>query len=62
MSIPVTWTADGHPRSLLYDDLYRPHAGALAQAEGAFLAGCGLPQRWRAAPSSRCSKPASGWD
>jgi len=34
------------PRSPLYDDIYHPQAGALAQARHVFLQGNGLPQRW----------------
>ncbi len=35
------------PRSPLYDDLYHPRIGALAQAQHVFLQGNGLPQRWQ---------------
>ncbi len=35
------------PRSVRYDDIYHPAAGALAQATHVFLRGNGLPQRWR---------------
>ncbi len=38
--------ADAVPRSPLYDDIYHPQAGALAQARHVFLQGNGLPQRW----------------
>lgn len=34
------------PRSPLYDDIYHPQAGALAQARHVFLQGNGLPGRW----------------
>jgi len=37
----------GTPRSTLYGDVYHPRAGALAQARHVFLAGNGLPERWR---------------
>jgi tRNA 5-methylaminomethyl-2-thiouridine biosynthesis bifunctional protein len=40
-------TADGVPFSALYDDIYHPAAGATAQARHVFLAGNGLPGRWR---------------
>jgi tRNA 5-methylaminomethyl-2-thiouridine biosynthesis bifunctional protein len=35
------------PRASLFDDVYHPRAGALAQARQVFLAGTGLPGRWR---------------
>jgi tRNA 5-methylaminomethyl-2-thiouridine biosynthesis bifunctional protein len=34
------------PRSLDYDDVYHPAAGAREQAEHVFLSGNGLPRRW----------------
>ncbi len=39
--------ADGTPRSLDFGDVYHPREGALAQARHVFLAGNGLPARWR---------------
>lgn len=47
MNEPVVWTGDGSPYSPRFGDRYRPRAGGLAQAATVFLAGCGLPQRWR---------------
>ena len=38
---------DGLPISLDYADVYHPRSGALAQASHVFLAGNGLPERWR---------------
>ena len=38
---------DGTPLSLDHGDIYHPRAGALAQARHVFLAGNGLPGRWR---------------
>ena len=38
---------DGTPLSLDHGDIYHPRAGALAQARHVFLAGNGLPARWR---------------
>jgi tRNA 5-methylaminomethyl-2-thiouridine biosynthesis bifunctional protein len=35
------------PRASVFDDVYHPRAGALAQARQVFLAGTGLPGRWR---------------
>lgn len=35
------------PRAPAFDDLYHPREGALAQARDVFLAGNGLPERWR---------------
>ena len=37
----------GTPRSAEFGDLYHPRQGALAQARQVFLAGNGLPARWR---------------
>ena len=37
----------GVPMSAEYDDIYHPQSGALAQAAHVFLAGNGLPGRWR---------------
>lgn len=34
-------------RAPAFDDLYHPKSGAFAQAQQVFLAGNGLPQRWR---------------
>jgi tRNA U34 5-methylaminomethyl-2-thiouridine-forming methyltransferase MnmC len=39
--------ADGLPRSPEFGDVYHPRQGALAQARQVFLAGNGLPARWR---------------
>lgn len=38
------------PRSLDYDDIYHPRAGAREQAQHVFLAGNGLPGRWARRP------------
>jgi len=38
---------DGAPFSREFDDVYHSASGALAQARHVFLAGNGLPQRWR---------------
>ncbi|RZL32833.1 MAG: bifunctional tRNA (5-methylaminomethyl-2-thiouridine)(34)-methyltransferase MnmD/FAD-dependent 5-carboxymethylaminomethyl-2-thiouridine(34) oxidoreductase MnmC, partial [Rubrivivax sp.] len=35
------------PASPLFDDIYHSRAGALAQARHVFVAGNGLPERWR---------------
>ena len=43
----VAYDADGLPRSMDCDDVYFPRQGALAQARHVFLAGNGLPERWR---------------
>ena len=37
----------GTPHSLDHGDIYHPRAGAVAQARHVFLAGNGLPARWR---------------
>lgn len=39
--------ADGTPFSAEHGDVYHPRAGALQQARHVFLAGNGLPARWR---------------
>jgi len=44
---PVDWMDDGSPRSARFNDRYRSSSGGLAQAVSVFLAGCGLPERWR---------------
>ena len=38
---------DGAPWSPEFEDVYHPREGALEQARGVFLAGNGLPGRWR---------------
>jgi len=43
---PLAWSADGQPRSRLYDDVYFSAEDGLAEARAVFLAGCGLPQAW----------------
>ncbi|THD62030.1 FAD-dependent 5-carboxymethylaminomethyl-2-thiouridine(34) oxidoreductase MnmC [Phenylobacterium sp.] len=43
---PLDWTADGQPRSRLYDDVYFSAEDGLAEARAVFLAGCGLPDAW----------------
>ena len=40
-------TADGTPRSELYDDIYHSAAGGAEEAEHVFLAGNDLPQHWQ---------------
>ncbi|WP_198087791.1 FAD-dependent 5-carboxymethylaminomethyl-2-thiouridine(34) oxidoreductase MnmC [Variovorax sp. E3] len=47
---PVTWRADGVPRSERFDDIYHTETGALAQSRHVFLGGCGLPQAWAGQP------------
>ncbi|HEV2365090.1 MAG TPA: tRNA (5-methylaminomethyl-2-thiouridine)(34)-methyltransferase MnmD [Caulobacteraceae bacterium] len=46
---PIEWPHAGPPRSRLYDDVYFSAGGGLAEAREVFLAGCGLPERWRSA-------------
>ncbi len=51
MDEPVEWLDDGAPYSPRFGDRYRAAAGGgLHQAEGVFLAGCGLPQAWAGQP------------
>jgi tRNA 5-methylaminomethyl-2-thiouridine biosynthesis bifunctional protein len=40
-------SAEGPPFSSIYGDVYHPAAGALLQARHVFIAGNGLPERWR---------------
>ena len=47
MNEPVVWLRDGSPHSPRFNDRYRSRSGGVAQAACVFLAGCGLPQRWR---------------
>jgi tRNA 5-methylaminomethyl-2-thiouridine biosynthesis bifunctional protein len=42
------FAADGTPYSTAYDDVYHAAEGGAAQAQHVFLAGNGLPERWRA--------------
>jgi tRNA 5-methylaminomethyl-2-thiouridine biosynthesis bifunctional protein len=39
--------SQGVPRSPAFDDIYHPREGALEQTRAVFLAGNGLPERWR---------------
>ena len=41
------WLPDGTPRSSRFNDIYRARSSALKQSRSVFLAGCGLPERWR---------------
>jgi tRNA 5-methylaminomethyl-2-thiouridine biosynthesis bifunctional protein len=43
----IDWGPDGLPRSASFGDVYHPAHGAFEQAEAVFLAGNGLPGRWR---------------
>ena len=43
----LAWTADGTPYSERFDDVYHSRDGGPGQAESVFLAGNGLPGRWR---------------
>ncbi|MCL4757532.1 MAG: bifunctional tRNA (5-methylaminomethyl-2-thiouridine)(34)-methyltransferase MnmD/FAD-dependent 5-carboxymethylaminomethyl-2-thiouridine(34) oxidoreductase MnmC [Rhodocyclaceae bacterium] len=44
----LSFRDDGTPYSERYGDVYHTEAGGLGQAEAVFLAGNGLPGRWRA--------------
>src|SRR4051812_21487290 len=47
MAEPVEWLADGTPYNPRFRDRYRgEQAHGLAQAEGVFMRGCGLPEGW----------------
>ncbi len=43
----VTWSEDGQPHSLAFDDVYFSRAGGVAECEAVFLAGNGLPSAWQ---------------
>lgn len=42
----LEWTADGAPRSRVFDDIYFSREGGLDEARAVFLEGCGLPEGW----------------
>ena len=46
LSSPVTWDADGAPRSRAFGDVYFSKVDGLAEARAVFLTGCGLPDAW----------------
>jgi len=51
MPEPVQWLADGTPYNPRFRDRYRSEqAHGLAQAEGVFMRGCGLPAEWAGRP------------
>jgi tRNA 5-methylaminomethyl-2-thiouridine biosynthesis bifunctional protein len=51
MAEVVQWLADGTPYNPRFADRYHSEAGqGLAQAEGVFLQGCGLPAAWAGQP------------
>ena len=43
----LAFSADGTPRSDIYDDIYHSAAGGVEEAKHVFLAGNDLPQRWQ---------------
>lgn len=47
MEEAVVWREDGSPYSPRFHDRFRSRTGALEQARAVFLAGSGLPERWR---------------
>jgi len=57
---PVTWRADGVPRSERFDDIYHTETGALAQSRHVFLGGCGLPEAWGGQPQWRILETGFG--
>lgn len=50
---PVTWGADGTPRSPRFDDAYFSSADGRAESVHVFLNGNDLPARWDRAPPAR---------
>ncbi|SEK48915.1 tRNA 5-methylaminomethyl-2-thiouridine biosynthesis bifunctional protein [Variovorax sp. YR750] len=57
---PVTWRADGVPRSERFDDIYHTETGALAQSRHVFLGGCSLPEAWAGQPKWRILETGFG--
>lgn len=49
MEETVVWQEDGSPYSPRFHDRFRSRTGGLEQAQAVFLAGSGLPERWRGA-------------
>lgn len=47
----LDFDAENRPRSPIFGDIYHTRAGAFNQAESVFLAGNGLPNRWRKRPN-----------
>ena len=47
----LDWTADSAPFSRQFKDLYYSRENGMAESQHVFLAGNGLPQRWRQTPS-----------
>lgn len=43
----LRWSPEGCPEDTFSGDVFFSRAGGLAETESVFLAGCGLPQRWR---------------
>lgn len=43
----LDWTPEGAPRARAFGDTYFSREGGLAETEAVFLAGCGLPARWK---------------
>ncbi len=56
----VQWQADGTPFNPRFNDIYRSHAGGLAQARHVFMQGCGLPQAWAGQPQWRILETGFG--
>ncbi len=46
----LDWTADGAPRSRVFDDIYFSREGGLDETRAVFLQGCGLPEAWAGRP------------
>src|ERR1700761_1887029 len=42
----LDWTAEGAPRSRVFDDIYFSREGGLDETRAVFLQGCGLPDAW----------------
>ncbi|MCK7493199.1 MAG: hypothetical protein MZW92_18370 [Comamonadaceae bacterium] len=58
----IDFDADGLPHAPDFGDVYHARIGALEQARHVFLAGNGLPERWRGrARFVDRSRPASAW-
>jgi tRNA 5-methylaminomethyl-2-thiouridine biosynthesis bifunctional protein len=43
----LDWSDETAPRAVGFDDVYFSRDGGLAESDAVFIAGCGLPERWR---------------
>ncbi|WP_027994910.1 FAD-dependent 5-carboxymethylaminomethyl-2-thiouridine(34) oxidoreductase MnmC [Simplicispira psychrophila] len=60
MAEHIQWLDDGTPYSPRFGDRYHSEDGGLAQAQQAFLHGCGLPAAWAGQPQWRILETGFG--